>query len=376
MKYILIASSLEYIPSSNVSIAENILRSYQKKSEKCEVLRINDNWDLSISEFEMITFVLFDNICPVPDAIKKIREKFPGIETRAFFDVFIYGNSFHKFTRHDPEWKFFVGLKIHFFFLGNCQLKQSELFFDHEASSVYPYDLSLDLKEFKSESSHNRMRKWLYAGRISFQKNIHVLIKAFHFSLKQYPMSELKIIGSFDDIGGSQYESFASGTYKNFLTGFVDNLPAEVKSKISFVGEMPRELIWQEICNADLVANLSTFESEVLSLTMLEAAYFNRPTLRSNWGGVIEGLDKQSLVVNVVLKNENVVIDENDFFSKIKGETLVDFKSPPKRLTEIRYALFQGVKGDLSRFFDKSCLDFSSMILYNEFINPIQASDF
>jgi len=118
----------------------------------------------------------------------------------------------------------------------------------------------VDLKKFYPKKIKKNGKTILHVGRISYEKNIDVLIKAFKIALKKHPNSKLLIAGKGPDIEKLKKEA---GNYLN--------------RSIRFLGPVPHEKLVEVYSRADIFATASTIESE--GLVILEAMACSLPII-------------------------------------------------------------------------------------------------
>lgn len=99
-------------------------------------------------------------------------------------------------------------------------------------------------------------------GRVTSQKNVHTLIRAFNILRMKYPQYRLEIIGGLDD------------------TDYVSSLQPDLNNAIGLVGKLSREEIFQRLFSCALYLNLSIHEG--MSNASLEAISAETPILLSD----------------------------------------------------------------------------------------------
>ncbi len=114
----------------------------------------------------------------------------------------------------------------------------------------------------------------LYAGGLTRQKGVHVLLQAFALVLKKIPSAKLKIIGD--------------GNYSQELKRLSREL--EMGDKVDFVGKVPNAEMGKHYPRASVVAVPSVWV-EQFGLVGVEAMSYGVPVVGSNIGGIPEWLE-------------------------------------------------------------------------------------
>lgn len=108
----------------------------------------------------------------------------------------------------------------------------------------------------------------LYVGRLAKEKNLYLLLNAFALVVRQVKRAMLVIVGEGDE--------------KQALMDFADRL--DLRGKALFVGEVPRDEVWDYYGLADIFALPST--SEVQPLAPLEALACGRAVVAVRYPGI------------------------------------------------------------------------------------------
>jgi glycosyltransferase involved in cell wall biosynthesis len=157
----------------------------------------------------------------------------------------------------------------------------------------------------QQERKDNKPPKLLFVGRISPEKGIHDLLKAFAIIVKQYPQAILDIVGPeivverefildfSDDPKIKALEPFYDGRYGEQLKAMI---PPELASQVRFVGPLTQEELLPYYWNADLVVNPSL--SEAFGMSLIESMATETPVVATTTGGMPEIVtDKTGLLV-------------------------------------------------------------------------------
>ncbi len=159
----------------------------------------------------------------------------------------------------------------------------------------------VDINTFNPKSTIGARKKddvkhLLFVGRISPEKGVHVLLKAFQKVFIQYPQIQLQLVGSKESLIPEylielsydpmeiNLKRFYRGNYNQHL---LDQFSPSAKSHVSFTGIIPNRLI----INFYRAADMCVFPSECIepcSVTILEAMAMGVPVIATIGGGTPE----------------------------------------------------------------------------------------
>jgi glycosyltransferase involved in cell wall biosynthesis len=127
----------------------------------------------------------------------------------------------------------------------------------------------------------------LYAGRISLQKNVDILIREFR-NLAQSSTVPLRlwIVGAFDDVGAvfmgaKNYEGFMYAKIQKILAGF----PPELRSRVTLWGQQDGLTLVRLKSASDVFVSLSLYHDEDFGMSPAEALACGLPSVLTDWGG-------------------------------------------------------------------------------------------
>jgi glycosyltransferase involved in cell wall biosynthesis len=129
----------------------------------------------------------------------------------------------------------------------------------------------ITIPDLPQKGSGNRKIRIVFTGRVIYAKGVQDLIRAFS-SLTHLGDLELFIVGD--------------GIYLSDLRKQAWDLPAGVRERIMFAGEVPQETIYGILATCDIFVNPSY--SEGLPTVVMEAAAAGMPIIATNVGGTDE----------------------------------------------------------------------------------------
>lgn len=179
-------------------------------------------------------------------------------------------------------------------------------------------------------------KRYIYVGRLSPEKSIHLLLAAWKEHIRSNVLSELRIIGS-----GPEYD---------YLTTLIQTLG--LSSSVKLIGALSSEDLESEYLNA--TALILPSQSEPWGLVVNEAFYYGCPAIvSSNCGCVPELIQgKTGKVFETGVRSSLVqAIDEwageeiDIIASSIACRTLIDDFSPQRAAKQIVSGLMLALKG-------------------------------
>jgi glycosyltransferase involved in cell wall biosynthesis len=174
----------------------------------------------------------------------------------------------------------------------------------------------VDVNNFVSENGHrttkkNGTQRLLFVGRVSPEKGVHVLLDAFQILAERYPLAQLDIVGSkeqlpldfllslSDDDTVIDLASFCDrGSRLSYFSHLQKQLDSSgIASHVTFSGQVPYTHVINHYCDADVYVQPSF--SEAFPLPILEAMANGLPVVATHVGGIPEAVvnDKTGLLV-------------------------------------------------------------------------------
>ena len=127
---------------------------------------------------------------------------------------------------------------------------------------IHVLSVGIDAEHFKKKGRYEGgQARFLYVGRLGYEKNIHILIEAFCLVADKLPASTLTIIGE----GPAERDLKTLARKKNG------------RSRVHFLKAMPREHLQETYAKYDIFVTASTMET--LGLTILEAMSSGLPVI-------------------------------------------------------------------------------------------------
>jgi glycosyltransferase involved in cell wall biosynthesis len=179
----------------------------------------------------------------------------------------------------------------------------------------------------------------LFVGRVSPEKGLHTLMKAWQIVSAELPAARLEIVGpsatlpreflidlsSDNDVrdlarfyeGGRE----CVGSYEAALRAMIS---AEIASTVSFLGTLPYRLLTERYAQASLVVNPSLSES--FGMSLIEALSAGTPVLATRVGGMTE-------IVEGV--GGGVLVEKND--PQALAAQMVDLLADPARAARMGF---------------------------------------
>lgn len=158
---------------------------------------------------------------------------------------------------------------------------------------VKPQEFSLDsnLREVQRGQwgASDEEMVFVFTGRLSRQKRIHLLLKSFSDLCEQNPelKARLYLYGYTDHLGDQFLGKWeVEGEYFRKLHRLYTGLPKASQDRIHFMGAVPNKELNSVYNGADYLLNLSVHNDEDYGMSVAEAQFCGLPCLLSDWGGL------------------------------------------------------------------------------------------
>lgn len=181
---------------------------------------------------------------------------------------------------------------------------------------------------------------FLYSGRLSLQKNILPLIRAFDFYQRHVnPNSYLWLAGPIDDLGNPYLgKRSPTGLMAYDIQNLIQDLfSGERKSRINYLGHLDHIALNKVYCAADIFISLSTHNDEDYGMAPAEALMTGCPCILSNWGGYSDFkkiAPNLCSLVPVHFGNKKIAPEHTDILRTLLGTTFSNNSDLRKRLAE------------------------------------------
>lgn len=210
---------------------------------------------------------------------------------------------FGDFTLTLGDWKrtsaYLKGRKVKFVCASDKQVGLIRKFCK-QAEIVYKCPFPVDAKAFQAEFEQRVLLRaelgiaeddfiFLYAGRLSFQKNIKELVETF-LSLKAsgelQARHKLLLAGEFDQIGQAYLQQpQVLGEYFRMVQRVIEQYPQKYQKDVVYLGNVPNRELVHYYNASDAYVSLSTYHDEDYGMAVGEALCSGSPALLSDWAG-------------------------------------------------------------------------------------------
>jgi glycosyltransferase involved in cell wall biosynthesis len=167
-------------------------------------------------------------------------------------------------------------------FIGTCRgdAKCMHLSFSNAKiyNIPYPY-FPISTKQ----SSMPEEKLFVFIGRLSDQKNIHLLIESYKKLLDLNPLAPKMLIYGEEDFLGWPNLGIPATHYLEVITALIDKY--KLHHKIIMKGFQPRELIYSNLGEGHIFISASTHSDENFGMAALRSLAVGGKLVLSSWGG-------------------------------------------------------------------------------------------
>lgn len=304
------------------SIIGNLAKVYGRLYPEARYLKVPEDFNhyqayKTANEIRQLApdlIIWLDHIPNVTPLLNSLPNLYSEVEAKPCLLIHLFGD----FVLDCLSWES-AGLSlekwpVHFLVASHSQKKLVESFFHSKESivSVVPFPVDetvFNMNSFAENRREMRMNNgigdeekvFLFTGRISFQKNVELLIKTFQSLQESFQDSfdtgmHLWIAGSIDDIllpfigkhglSGSHYSQLRK-------------LMEEVSGSVKFLGNCSTDDLVKVYHASDVFISMSTYNDEDYGMSPAEALCTGLPSLLSQWGGYIS-FGKYSAAVQLI----------------------------------------------------------------------------
>lgn len=236
-----------------------------------------------IKEIMKADFIIITSYCvPIALFLAYLRQNLGLNHFRLIFHL----HGFSTFAMWPLyHWKLGKSLRTDDLFISSCTRDQHcfKTFFKDLPVYCVPFSLPLLKKPAPPKKSNSKV-PFIFAGRISEQKNLHTLFYAFHLFKKRNPdlPFEFKIFGKEDHLG-SPHIGKKSGPYLDFLLELRSQL--QLENDISFLGHVTREVLDHEAQIQSIFVVSGLHSDENFGMAAFRFLCYGHLALLSDWGG-------------------------------------------------------------------------------------------
>lgn len=341
---------------SCVSISSNLLSSYRLslgKKLQLFYFKKNDS-NLSLNSLalsvisEKFTHVVFIDHIPHPYPIIRALAQQSGPTSSINIIIHVFGD----FILNAREWLAIEDdlkkFKVRFICASEKQQELiGKLLHKSKASSdvcpfsvdngIYFFDLKLREKIRKINNIQKKEVVFLYSGRLSYQKNIHELLKSYLiFCQNSKIQSRLLLCGPYDEMGVPYLgiQQFPQKYYKLIDEAIIKtNVLIKGTGVVEYLGDLALDRL-NEIYNlSDVFVSLSTHNDEDYGMSPAEALCTGLPLILTRWGGYssFKKVNNQCDLIAVKISINEFIIDCNKVALAMKNSCDYFFNNSKSR---------------------------------------------
>lgn len=309
-----------------------------------------------IFESEPSVIVFMDHL---PHPVSILKHLLPKYENKS--KPLIVFHVFGDFSLYYEYWSTLEPLLIGFPVKFVVASERQKIFIDNflpisHASVVCPFPVNPEEFKFSSIERKSQRDNWgvsddeivfTFTGRISRQKRIHLLLKAFAEALHQDPSSKARlfIYGQADHVGDNFLQIWeAENEYFRKVHRCFMALPETARSRIHFMGNVPNSELSSVYNGADYLLNLSVHNDEDFGMSVAEAQFCGLPSILSDWGGLASfnhtKMPEATRFIKVSLGTRSKVVSIKETISALKEAIGSQSSIDRKKLSESARARF------------------------------------
>jgi glycosyltransferase involved in cell wall biosynthesis len=289
-------------------IVFNLHKAYQLNKD-LDLLNFNYSTDQTADEITLnaqsivearpdIILILDHKPHPYP-LLNAVTHYLKAKELKPKFIFHIFGD----FTLHYPQWaklaKLLEGYEVEFIVASERQKHLIDKFLTKPLEAqICPFPVAKQEFFYNAPLRTIQRKEWglkdgdtafVFSGRLSRQKRIHTLLRAFsEFLIKtKTTKAHLFLYGNTDHIGDHFLGKWElEGEYFRKINKIFKSLPDKVQSKIHFMGSVPNNELKAVYQGADMLVNLSVHNDEDYGMSVAEALCSGLPAIITDWGGL------------------------------------------------------------------------------------------
>ncbi len=350
------------MPDSSISTAlihDELLKMYQRKVKNLIKLTPTQiegssfsNLDSLIAKEQIDFIIILDANGLSVNSFKKIFKISPVISGNLKFVIYLYGDFRDKaefwmkrnnILQNHPV--LFVCLsEAHKVFIQKFLKSTGNVTSIPAPINEMTYEPSLTDRLAKRErlGIDKNGKLFIYAGRISMQKNFEILVQCFEQVLKKSPVkSKLIIVGHFDEFGDPLFGKYWAFGYLELI--LLKYLNRNIKN-IHFIPSVDQKELASLFNAADGFISASTHHDEDFGLAAAQALACGCHALLSNWGGHKQFknlLPKDVTLFKTVGLGPDRAINSNELIAELSSliTMKIDFKERNERSNRYRMAM-------------------------------------
>ncbi|MBD66106.1 MAG: hypothetical protein CME62_12920 [Halobacteriovoraceae bacterium] len=220
----------------------------------------------------------------------------------------IYGDMTVEIERWHKAEEILKGWYCHFIVASHASKKQILTFANIDQDSISILRHPLNKPYFKSNTLIKPLKEsYIYAGRISYGKNVFQLIDTFHKAIQINPQITLDIYGHVDEIGNKFHG--ISPTIDDMTEAF-NKLIKNSHENIKYHGHVTSEEILMKYKEHEYFVSMSTYHDEDYGLAVAQALACGCTPVLSNWGG-FKDYEPAHLIATEIDKNGIFTFNES-----------------------------------------------------------------
>jgi len=281
------------------------------ESRAYQSISIDKKYNKIDKEYEELVFIDHH-----PHALEFFKQNPDILHSKTKFTFHLYGDFFLYLDKWNELLELLENKSVLFKVCSKTHQSLISSLVDKASFEIFPHLID---KDFKSIQTKNKEYDFVYCGRITAQKNIDILVKAFIQLEKEYPQARLLLIGSVDNYGyhylGSEYikdDQFAKRMQKLI----------HLSKNTDIIGHIEHRELSTYLSQARFLISPSTFHEEDFGRIVPEAVMTGCIPILTPWGGYNDFNEICKLKSDIKLKykeNSSLSVDEESLVLAMKN---------------------------------------------------------